>query len=216
MTVDTLRTTIQAETRIETSSQHLYHNGQLITDHSKTLQELGIADNDMLALHVRSIRGNITGGSGPGGQPTGAARGGAQPPAPDVESLRLQLLGDERSRNVVAQRQPELAAAINDPQRFAQLLNSSRDADQREREERQREIQRLNADPFDVEAQARIAELIRQERVMENLQNAVEYNPEGTLGSLPCSPRVSSQLRARQHANMRAAFSVWPSPSTFH
>ncbi len=77
------------------------------------------------------------------------------------------------------QTQPELAAtAVSDPRRFAELLRelSSRRADQ----ERHRtlEIERLNADPFDVEAQQRIEEAIRQEAVLENLEHAIEYAPE--------------------------------------
>lgn len=77
------------------------------------------------------------------------------------------------------QNQPELAAAaVSDPRRFSELLRelSSRRADQ----ERQRtlEIERLNADPFDVEAQQRIEEAIRQEAVLENLEHAIEYAPE--------------------------------------
>jgi DNA damage-inducible protein 1 len=189
MTVDTLRSSIQAEARIETSSQHLYHNGQLISDYSKTMAELGIADGDMLALHVRDMRGN-TGVPAPGaaGRPRGqpsAPRGGARPPAQDPELVRLQILGNAHLRAELANQQPEMAAAVEDPQRFAQLFNASFDREQRERAERQQMIQRLNDDPFDVEAQARIEEMIRQERVMENLQNAMEHNPEGT----PCSSR---------------------------
>lgn len=71
-----------------------------------------------------------------------------------------------------------MANALEDPQRFAELFNASFDRDRRERLERQQAIERLNEDPFDVEAQARIEEMIRQERVMENLQNAMEHNPE--------------------------------------
>ena len=44
--------------------------------------------------------------------------------------------------------------------------------------ERQHEISRLNADPFDVEAQRKIEEAIRQQAVMENLEHALEYAPE--------------------------------------
>lgn len=44
--------------------------------------------------------------------------------------------------------------------------------------ERQRAIESLNADPYDIEAQRRIEEAIRQEAIMENLEHALEYSPE--------------------------------------
>ena len=189
MTVDTLRSSIQAEAHIEPSAQHLYHNGQLISDHSKTMSQLGIADGDMLALHVRDMRGD-TGVPTPGGgapaavgrprAPPSAPRGGARPPQQDPELVRLQVLGNAHLRAELSNQQPEMAAALENPQRFAELFNASFNREQQERAERQRMIQRLNNDPFDVEAQARIEEMIRQERVMENLQNAMEHNPEGT------------------------------------
>lgn len=82
-------------------------------------------------------------------------------------------------RQQVQNQNPELAAALEDPARFAQILQSSYDRESRERLERQREIERLNDDPFNIDNQRRIEEMIRQERVMENLQNAMEHNPEG-------------------------------------
>ena len=36
----------------------------------------------------------------------------------------------------------------------------------------------LNDDPFDVEAQKRIEDAIRQENIAANLEAAMEYNPE--------------------------------------
>lgn len=185
MTVETLRNSIHAETSIHPTAQHLYHNGQLISDESKTMEQLQIGDGEMLALHVRDMRG-------PTGIPAAGGNGGQQPaesgrrrPAPgqgqDPELIRLQILGDPRLRAEALRHQPQLASALEDPQRFAQLFNESYDRERRERAERQRQISQLNADPFDVEAQAKIEEIIRQERVMENLQNAMEHNPEGEL-----------------------------------
>lgn len=190
MTVDTLRGSIQAETRIDTTAQHLYHNGQLITDDSKTMAELNIGDGDMLALHVRDMRGS-TGIPTPGASrarpdQSSSSSAGRRPGAEqDPELVRLQILGDPRLRAEIQRQQPELSAALEDPQRFAQLFNASYERERRERYERQQMINRLNEDPFDVEAQARIEEMIRQERVMENLQNAMEHNPEGAYTTSP-------------------------------
>jgi DNA damage-inducible protein 1 len=80
---------------------------------------------------------------------------------------------------VFVQTQPELAnAARSDPGRFAELLRQTRARQDEAELAQQREIATLNADPFDVEAQRRIEEAIRQQAVMENMEHALEYSPE--------------------------------------
>jgi DNA damage-inducible protein 1 len=74
---------------------------------------------------------------------------------------------------------PELAAVIDSPERFAQVLRQMQEQEREEQMRRRQQIADLNADPFDIDAQMRIAEMIREERVQENLQNAIEHNPEG-------------------------------------
>ncbi|KAL2258508.1 hypothetical protein VTK26DRAFT_8162 [Humicola hyalothermophila] len=179
MTVETLRSSIQAETTHPPVAQHLYHNGQLVNDNSKTLTELGITDGDMLALHVRDMRASAAFPSSSRSGDQGRARQqSASAALQDPEVIRLQLLGDPNLRGELSRSRPDLVAALEDPQRFARLYADSLDRERRERAERHRQIQLLNADPFDPAAQARIEEIIRQERVMENLQNAMEHNPE--------------------------------------
>ncbi|KAL5594688.1 hypothetical protein BROUX41_001604 [Berkeleyomyces rouxiae] len=190
MTLETLCDSIRTETQIPNTSQHIYHNGTLIADRVKTLEEMGIVDGDMLALHVRKVRAAAAPGSDSrAAQP--AAASASQPHRPNAaaaptmdsirnnpELLRLQLLGSPEARAHLQRAQPALAEALDDPARFASLLQQNFNRDMDERRARQDQIDRWNADPFDVESQARIEEMIRQERVMENLQNAMEYNPE--------------------------------------
>jgi DNA damage-inducible protein 1 len=191
MTLETLRSSVHAETGFEPSSQHLYHNGQLITDNSKTLTELQIGDGEMLALHVRELRGTtgIPAESANAPAQQGASRGGARAPAPqqDPELVRLQILGNPSLRAELTRQRPELAAAVDDPRQFGQIWAQSYDRERRERAARHQQIQMLNSDPFNPEAQAKIEEMIRQERVMENLQNAMEHNPEGRFRPTVCS-----------------------------
>lgn len=102
-----------------------------------------------------------------------------------IETLRLQLLGNPAAMRQVSQERPELAAAATDPNRFRELyLATAQQAESRERERRE-QMQLLNDDPFNVEAQQKIEEIIRQDRVMENLEYAYEHNPEGVY--LPLS-----------------------------
>ncbi|KFY29969.1 hypothetical protein V494_08351 [Pseudogymnoascus sp. VKM F-4513 (FW-928)] len=176
-TVGSLKGMVQAEARIPTTSQHIYLNGQLLSDENKALEQLGVVDGDMLALHIRDVVGNT--GVPQGGPAAQPARRPASRDEQDPEVIRLQLLGNPRMRQEVQRAQPELAAAVENPQRFAELFRQMQDQERTERMRRQQHIADLNADPFDIDAQTRIAEMIREERVQENLQNAIEHNPEG-------------------------------------
>ncbi|PMD20041.1 hypothetical protein NA56DRAFT_646589 [Hyaloscypha hepaticicola] len=179
-TVSTLKESVQAESQIPKTSQHLYHNGHLLNDDSKTMEQLQIGDGEMLALHVRDMVGSQPAGQRQAQpsrqQPT--QRGGGQG-FPDPETIRLQLLGNPEMRQQAMSTRPELAAVIDSPERFAQVLRQMQEQEREEQMRRRQQIADLNADPFDIDAQMRIAEMIREERVQENLQNAIEHNPEG-------------------------------------
>ena len=177
MTLSTLRESVHADANIPPTSQHIYHNGHLISDDNKTMQQLEIGDGEMLAVHVRDMRSSTSVPAQP--QRNQPSRRRPDADQQDPEMVRLQILGNPTLRQQLQRQHPELASAVDDPARFAQVLQDNQEREQRERLERQREIERLNDDPFDVENQTKIEEMIRQERVMENLQNAMEHNPEG-------------------------------------
>lgn len=178
-TVSLLKESVQAENRIPTTSQHLYHNGQLLNDDTKTMEQLQIGDGEMLALHVRDMaRAAPRAPQQARQQPSSQARGG-QGSSPDPETIRLQLLGNPQMRAQAVSQRPELAAVIDNPEAFAQLLRQMQDAEREDQARRTQQIADLNADPFDIEAQTRIAEMIREENVQTNLQDAIEHNPEG-------------------------------------
>lgn len=179
MTLSTLRESIQAEAKVAPDAQQIYHNGRVVSEDDKTMEQLQIKDGDMLAVLVREKRPN------PASQSQAARPAPPQPQpqgqtgANDPELIRLQVLGDPSLRQQLQRQHPELAAAVEDPARFASILRDSQDRERRERLERQRQIEQLNDDPFNIDNQRKIEEMIRQERVMENLQNAMEHNPEG-------------------------------------
>ncbi|KAI9779244.1 MAG: DNA damage-inducible protein 1 [Geoglossum umbratile] len=196
MNVAGLKGVIEDETTYPITSQHLYHNGQLLTDDSRTLQELGIGEGEMLAMHVRDMVGETgvpptsrgLAGSAPGrGASSQRSRGqGASSSTrtlgggsgPDPEMIRLQILGDPRSLTQIRNQYPDLAAAVDNSEQFRRVFQSMERQQAEAERNRQREISMLN-DDVNPENQAKIEELIRQEAVMENLQNALEHNPEG-------------------------------------
>lgn len=175
MTIEALRSSIEAE-GIPEPTQHIYHNGQLVTDKSKTIQQLGITDGDMLALHIRDMRGS----AGLAGAQDTQRQQQSNPVdiSQDPELIRLQVLGDPNLRSELQRTSPGLAAVLDDPRRFNQLFRELSEQQEQARLSRMREIEQLNNDEFNPEAQSRIEEIIRQQNVTENLQNAMEYNPE--------------------------------------
>lgn len=73
---------------------------------------------------------------------------------------------------------PELAAAAEDPTKFRDALVNFNAMQQSARLQQQREMELLNADPYNIEAQRKIEEAIRQEAVLENMESAMENMPE--------------------------------------
>jgi DNA damage-inducible protein 1 len=179
--ISTLKEMVQAEVGIPSTSQHLYYNGHLLQDGANTIGHLNISDGDILSLHIRPLVGTTGVGENPRGQQSALRQPAGQRTSieQDPEFVRLQLLGDPRQQEILRGRQPDLAAALDNPIRFGQIYRQLVDRDRQEQHLRSQQIARLNADPFDIEAQMRIEEMIRQEAVQENLQSAIEHNPEG-------------------------------------
>ncbi|XP_051985617.1 protein DDI1 homolog 2-like isoform X2 [Xyrauchen texanus] len=91
--------------------------------------------------------------------------------------LRDMLLANPHELSLLKERNPPLAEALlsGDLERFTKvLLEQQQDRAKRERER----IRLLTADPFDLEAQAKIEEEIRQHNIEENMTIAMEEAPE--------------------------------------
>ena len=157
-------------------SQKLYLNGAALVDNSKSLESVGIKNGEMLAVIVQHQRGPQP------QQQTGQAQGSQSsriPSAEQCETQRLQLLGNSNYVAQIQREKPELAAVLHDPVRFREVWTSMYRDEERRRREIQEQNALLEADPFNVEAQRKIEDSIRQERIMENFHNALEHNPEG-------------------------------------
>ncbi|XP_049634527.1 protein DDI1 homolog 1 [Suncus etruscus] len=91
--------------------------------------------------------------------------------------IRSLLLSSPHDLSLLKERNPTLADALlsGNLEAFTRVLRDQ----QQERAWREQERQRLySADPFDLEAQARIEEEIRQQNIEENMTMAMEEAPE--------------------------------------
>lgn len=208
MTVADLKSYIESETNIKTGALRIYYGNQELVDDAKTLQQCGMSDDSMLGVQVRNPQAPSVGSGRPvRPQRRGPAQPGSRQGAQtDPEMIRLQAMGNPEILATIRASDPDLANAVQDPARFQQIFEDKL----RQRVEMDAEIQRrndlLSADPFNIDAQREIEEMIRQEGVIENLQNAMEHNPEGIYSFVDVSPlkhyiysRNESPVFARVH-----------------
>lgn len=83
-----------------------------------------------------------------------------------------------------------MASALHSPTEFLRIVQEQQQSQMGFLNEH---LALQNSDPFDVEAQKKIEEAIRQERVAENLEHAMEYSPEsfGNVSMLYVSMKVN-------------------------
>lgn len=178
ITVKDLKDFVEAHTGLPSTSQHFFLNGLPLTNEAQTLEQAGIKDGEMLAVLIRK-RGNA-GNTGPNvRRPAPPTTHPGRREEPDPETLRLHILNDPASQEQLRQRKPELLDALHDPNRWREIFLMGRRQEAEAERERQNQIALLNEDPFNIDAQRKIEEIIRQDRVIENLQHAYEHNPEG-------------------------------------
>lgn len=190
LTLADLKNIVQGDTNLPANAQQYYYNGLPVRDDAQSLDALGLKDGEMLAMMVnRRTAGQSSGAQQAQRAPTQAQRatgGNFSQEEAQVETTRQRIAADPASVMQLIQAQPRLAEAINDPQRFMAIWHELKVREREEQAQRENEIAMLNDDPFNADAQQRIAEIIRRERIEENRQYAYENNPEGTS-----SPRYS-------------------------
>ncbi|KAJ8502336.1 hypothetical protein ONZ45_g11862 [Pleurotus djamor] len=162
MELENVMALLEAESGIPVSEQSISYDGRDLSNPKATMTGLGVRGPSATLLLRRRVVNSV-----------------GQTIEQDAEMMRLQLLGDPDLMRQLQQAQPELAqAAQSNPARFAELLRQTRERQAELELQRQREIESLNADPFDVEAQRKIEEAIQQQAIMENMEHALEYSPE--------------------------------------
>jgi len=178
MTLADIKAVIQADSNVRPDRQQLFYNQQPLTDDTKTLTELSIGNGDMIGMRVKAQR--------PTDQPAQQQRPsqqttslGGRSDSDMAEGLRMQAISNAQFLAQMRNQTPALAEAVNDSTRFRSVYEDMTRAKREADAEKERMIARLNDDPFDVEAQTKIEEMIREENVMRNYDDAVENAPEG-------------------------------------
>lgn len=170
LTLEDFKAYIEVETNIPTSSQILIHNSKSLVEAKKTLEELGIQDDDLIALETRT-------------QNSLQQTGQSQIPQNDqldstIESMRLQALQNPMALEQMRTINPRLHSLINNPVEFKQEFLQTAHAMQNPSTGYDEELRRLEQDPDDPANQARIMEIIKQQQIDENLQLAADISPE--------------------------------------
>ncbi|KAM0746063.1 hypothetical protein T439DRAFT_143404 [Meredithblackwellia eburnea MCA 4105] len=203
MELENVMALLEAESGIPTADQLLFYSGRQLIATQETLESLGVQKGDLLLLRQKT--------AAPPAQPQSDAGRDLES---DPETIRRRVIGDPQLMAQLRQNQLELAdAAANNPARFRELMSQFQAMQASAKLQQQHEAELLNADPYNVEAQRKIEEAIRQEAVLENLEQAMENMPEafGSVHMLYVNTEVNGHaVKAFVDSGAQATISTLP------
>ncbi|XP_076821116.1 protein DDI1 homolog 2-like [Clavelina lepadiformis] len=182
------------ECGVSVPQMKVFLNSQELLDNEKSLGSYDVRDNDMFLLQTAVLPQNLPSqatGSVPRidfsnvkvpSRPSSAsssqqAHSSQRPNMDDPATLRSWFLNSPHNLALLKERNPQLAEALisGDIQRFSTELGKIRDANMKAEKER---MELMNANPFDLEVQKKIAEAIEKKNIEENMNMAIEEAPE--------------------------------------
>uniref|UniRef100_A0A8D0B9S6 Ubiquitin-like domain-containing protein n=1 Tax=Salvator merianae TaxID=96440 RepID=A0A8D0B9S6_SALMN len=200
------RALCELESGIPAAESQIVYAERPLTDNHRSLASYGLKDGDVVILQQMENAEMRTQVQFPGlpridfssitvpGTSAQPAKPPAQQPAappqlspPELPSspqsldnpalLRDMLLANPHELSLLKERNPPLAEALlsGDLEKFTRVLVEQQQDRARREQER---IRLFSADPFDLEAQAKIEEDIRQQNIEENMTIAMEEAPE--------------------------------------
>lgn len=180
MTLEDFQAYIQAEFDISPQDQTLKHNGKPLSGSDKSLEDLGLNNDDLVLLGKTSV-GSTTASSG---SSVTANSNNSNAVDFQIEAMRTQFLSNPQLNSQLRQSNPQLHSTLNNPAEFKNSVIGSLQQFQNGatpglyNPQQQEQLRRLQDNPDDPESQSRILEMIRQEQIDENMQLAYEIAPE--------------------------------------
>lgn len=180
MTLPDLMALIELECGFDRSKHDLYHSVTLLNpDDDKSLTAIGMGNDDLLLIRNKVMD-------------SGAGAGTVNPDTMSddafVEQFRQELLHNQPLRQQLSFQIPEIDRMIEDQQLFRERLGplilqrkygfGADSGPQNPFGIPQEEYARLMNNPDDPSNQQKIAELINQQEIDEQMRNALEYTPE--------------------------------------
>ncbi|KAL1405205.1 DNA damage-inducible protein 1 [Vanrija albida] len=170
MEVRDVKALIEAESSIPVASQTLSSDsGVVLATDNKTLESYDLkGDSATVFLTFPEPQPQASSSHAPNRDLSASSDA-------DFERMRLQALGDPQ---LMAQLRQFAASIQSGGSRFREMIRHQEQNMRAAAQEKERQTELLNADPYDIEAQKKIEEAIRMEAVLENMQHAMEYSPE--------------------------------------